>query len=88
MFLNEARNPISELEIRLRWQVLIEGLLTPSGQPPAIEQAQQTWCVEMLMKGINLEDLSILTGWDLSKLQHYARRAREKAAVEQAIRLD
>ncbi len=88
LFLNEARNPISELEIRLRWQVLTEGLLTPSGQPPAIEQAQQTWCVEMLMKGINLEDLSILTGWDLAKLQPYARRAREKAAVEQAIRLD
>ena len=88
LFLNEARNPISELEIRLRWQVLTEGLLTPSGQPPAIEQAQQTWCIEILMKGINLEDLSILTGWDLAQLQPYARRAREKAALEQAIRLD
>jgi AcrR family transcriptional regulator len=88
LFLNEAGNPISEVEIRLRWQVLTEGLLTLSGQPPAIEQAQQTWCVEMLMKGMNLEDLSILTSWDLAKLQPYARRAREKAALEQAIRLD
>lgn len=88
LFLNEAGNPISELEVRRRWQILTEGLLTPSGQPPAIEQAQQTWCVEMLIKGINLEDLSILTGHDVVKLQPYARRAREKAALEQAIRLD
>jgi len=32
----------------------------------------------MLLKGMNLSDLSILTGWDLVKLQPYARRAREK----------
>lgn len=88
LFLSEAGNPISELEVRRRWQVLSEGLLTPSGQPPTIEQAQQTWCVEMLMKGMSLEDLSILTGHDVVKLQPYARRAREKAALEQAIRLD
>lgn len=88
LFLNEAGNPISELEVRWRWQVLTEGLLMPSGQPPAIEQAQQTWCVEMLVKGMNLEQLSILTGHDVANLQPYARRAREKAALEQAIRLD
>jgi AcrR family transcriptional regulator/site-specific recombinase XerD len=88
LFLNDAGMPISEEEIQLRWQELTEGLLTPKGQPPAIEQAQQTWCVEMLMKGMNLEDLSILIGWNLTQLQPYARRAREKLALEQAIRLD
>ena len=88
LFLNDAGMPISESEIHLRWQELTEGLLTPEGQPPAIEQAQQTWCVEMLMKGMELEDLSILTGWSLTQLQPYARRAREKLALEQAIRLD
>jgi len=41
----------------------------------------------MLLKGMNLSDLSILTGWDLVKLQPYARSQR-KAALEQAIRLD
>ena len=87
LFLNDAGMPISELEIQSRWQVLTEGLLTPEGQQ-ATEQAQQTWCVEMLMKGMNLEDMSILTGRDLSKLQPYAQRAREKLALEQAIRLD
>ena len=87
LFLNDAGMPISELEIQSRWQVLTEGLLTPEGQP-AIKQAQQTWCVEMLMKGMNLEDMTILTGWDLTKLQPLAQRAREKLALEQAIRLD
>jgi len=88
LFLNDAGMPISEEEIQLRWQELTEGLLTPEGQPPAIEQAQQTWCVEMLMKGMDLEDLSILIGWNLTQLQPYTRRAREKLALEQAIRLD
>ena len=88
LFLNDRGVPISEVEIIERWQVLTEGLLTPEGQQPLLVQAQQTWCVEMLTKGMNLEDMSIITGWNLTKLQLYARRAREKLALEQAIRLD
>ncbi len=88
LFLNDNGMPISEVEIQKRWQVLTEGLLTPEGQQPVIEQAQQTWCVEMLMKGMNLENMCILTGWSLTKLQPYAYKAREKSALEQAVRLD
>ncbi|WP_026082384.1 TetR family transcriptional regulator [Mastigocladopsis repens] len=88
LFLNDDGMPISEGEIQEHWRILTQGLLTPEGQQPIIEQAQQTWCVEMLMKGMNLEDLSIITGWSRTKLQPYARRAREKSALEQAIRLD
>jgi AcrR family transcriptional regulator len=88
LFLNDNGVPISEVEIQERWWILTEGLLTPEGQQPVIEQAQQTWCVEMLSKGMNLEDMSIITGWNFIKLQPYARRAREKSALEQAIRLD
>jgi len=88
MFLNDAGSPISESEVKLRWQAWTKDLLTPEGQPPAIEQAQQTWCVEMLMKGVSLSTLSILTGQELSSLEPYTYRAREKAALEQAIRLD
>ncbi|MBW4624572.1 MAG: TetR family transcriptional regulator [Brasilonema octagenarum HA4186-MV1] len=87
-FLNDDGIPITEPEIQQRWRILTEELLTPEGQQPVIEQAQQTWCVEMLMKGMNLEDMSIITGWNRAKLQAYARRAREKSALEQAIRLD
>ncbi|MBD0303010.1 MAG: TetR family transcriptional regulator [Tolypothrix sp. T3-bin4] len=88
MFLNETGTPMSESELEVRWQIWSDGLLTPQGQKPAIVQAQQTWRVEMLMRGITLENLIILTGCDRAQLQPYARRAREKAALEQATRLD
>ncbi|MEH2152615.1 TetR family transcriptional regulator [Nostoc sp.] len=88
MFLNETGTSISESELETRWQVWSEGLLTPQGQAPAIAQAQQTWRVEMLMRGIALENLSIFTACDRAQLQPYVRRAKEKAALEQATRLD
>ncbi|MBD2384184.1 TetR/AcrR family transcriptional regulator [Cylindrospermum sp. FACHB-282] len=88
MFINSTGKPISELELLGHWQAWTEGTLTPQGKPPAIAQAQHTWCVEMLIRGISLDNLTILTGCDRSKLQPYARRAREKAALEQATRLD
>lgn len=88
LFVDAVGQPLSEQDIRQRWQHLTYGLLTPEGHLPTIEQAQQTWCVEMLMRGINLDDFSILTGLDVSQLQPYAYRAREKAALEQAVRLD
>lgn len=88
LFLGAEGLPIREAEVRSHWQMWAEDLLTPEGYPPLIEQAQQTWCVEMLTRGISIEDLSILTGWDVAKLKPYAQRAREKLAIEQAIRLD
>ncbi len=88
MFLNETGKPLSESELQTRWQTWSQGLLTPQGQTPVVAQAQQTWRVEMLMRGISLENLTILTSCDRAQLQPYARRAREKAALEQATRLD
>jgi AcrR family transcriptional regulator len=88
MFFNETGTPILDSDMRSRWQIWTQGILTPEGQPPDLAQAQQTWCIEMLMRGISLENLSIISGLDLAQLQPYARRAREKAALEQATRLD
>ena len=88
LFLNEQQQPMSEQELRTLWQTLTAGLLTPQAQPPTLKQAQQTWCVEMLSKGIDLENLSILSGMEIAHLQPFAQRAREKAAIEQAYRLD
>jgi site-specific recombinase XerD len=88
MFINDAKEPLSEEEIRLSWQACATGLLTPEGQPPKIEQAHQTWCLEMLMRGMTLEDLSILTQQTVADLQPYAQRARAKVALEQVIKLD
>lgn len=88
LFVNESGQPLTEAEIRRYWQALTTDAIAPSGQPPTIEQAQQTWRVEMLMRGLTLEDLSILSGCRPVDLEPYARRAREKIALEQAIRLD
>ncbi len=88
IFINEDEQPINEAELRLTWEMLTEDLLTPQGNPPAIEQARQTWCVEMLMKGIDLENLAILSGMRVEQLQPFAERANNKAAIEQAILLD
>jgi hypothetical protein len=83
-----AAQSMSEAELRAAWRKFASGLLTPEGQPLFIEQARQTWCVEMLMRGIDLEDLSILSGLDSTQLQPYVRRAKEKAALERAMLLD
>lgn len=88
MFLTQAGQPLLELELRQLWQRLTEDLMAPDGRPPTIEQTQQTWCVDLLMRGISLTDLRLLTGWDAAQLQPYAAKAREKTALEQAIRLD
>lgn len=88
IFINDAGEAITRVELENTWQKLTADLLTPQGEPPAIEQARQTWCIEMLMRGIDLEDLSILSGMEIKQLEHYAQRARNKSALEAAARLD
>ncbi|MDH6083940.1 TetR/AcrR family transcriptional regulator [Umezakia ovalisporum] len=88
MFLNKTGQAMRESDLLQHWQTWTQGLLTPQGKPPTIAQAQDTWCVEMLMRGMSGENLSILTGCDRAQLQSYATRAKEKIALEQATRLD
>ncbi|MEM6611049.1 MAG: TetR family transcriptional regulator [Cyanobacteria bacterium P01_C01_bin.72] len=88
IFINDASDAINAVEVQRIWQSLTADLLTPQGEFPRLEQARQTWCVEMFMRGIELEDLSILSGMDVEHLQQYAQRARNKAALESAARLD
>ena len=88
IFINEAEEALNQDELLALWQNLTTDLLTLQGQTPSIEQARQTWCVEMLMRGIDPEDLSILSGMDIEHLHSYAQRAKNKAAIEAATRLD
>ncbi len=88
LFINDRQQPLSESELRVLWQDLTKGLLTPQAQLPKLKQARQTWCVVMLMKGIDLENLSILSGMEIEQLQPFVQRAKEKAAIEQVYRLD
>jgi len=88
LLLGNSQEPLTIAEIPEIWQDLTKDLLTPDGRAPSIEQAQQTWRVEMLMRGISLEDMQILTGLSIDLLTPYEHRAKEKAALEQAISLD
>jgi AcrR family transcriptional regulator len=95
LFLGETDQPITVSEIEERWQLWItEGVSSEIADPntqkqtPMIAQAQQTWCIDMLLRGVTSENLSILSGWELEKLKPYAERAKELLALEQATRLD
>ena len=88
MFIDDDQQPPTIATIQSSWQSWTDGITTLAGHPPQPEQAQQTWCIDMLMRGVTLDNLSLLTGWTLERLHPYARRAQEKAALEQATRLD
>jgi hypothetical protein len=40
------------------------------------------------MRKIDLEDLSIISGMEIKYLEKYVQRARNKTALEAAVRLD
>ena len=85
MFISDDGAPMSLAELEERWASWWQGIDTDS---PKLIQARQTWCVEMLMRGMSLENLSILTGCGVAELEPYAQRAREKAAIAAATQLD
>ncbi|MGG6294696.1 TetR family transcriptional regulator [Leptolyngbya sp. AN02str] len=88
LFLTDSETGMTPFEIRQRWQRWVDGLITPQGMPPAVEQARASWCVEMLMRGMSPENLSILLGREVQQLEPYIHRAQEKMALEEAARLD
>lgn len=88
LLINADVEPLTSIDILSIWQELTTDLLGLDGKPLAIEQAQQTWCVEMLLRGISLDDMQILTGMSLDRLAPYGKRAKEKAVLEQVLSLD
>ncbi len=88
LFLSIDQESITVADIQEIWQSLTTDLVGLNGQPLSIDQAQQTWVVEMLMRGISLEDMQILTGMSLENLTIYGRRAKEKTVLEQGLALD
>lgn len=87
LFVDGNDRPLTIDHLTDRWQVWTEGLLTSSDEP-TLDQAAQTWRVEMLVRGLSLENLGILTGIEVADLGPYADRARQKLALEQAFALD
>ena len=88
LFLGTDGNPLTEAGLHQQWQQLVHEIITPTGTAPTIAQTQATWCVEMLGKGLALEAMQTLTGWEASHLEPYVRRVQEQTVLEQAFSLD
>lgn len=84
LFINEADNPLTAEAIAERWQACSRKF----GSNLIIEQAQQTWRVDMLVRGMSIENLSLLTGANAMELAPYVARAKVKMALDQAVQLD
>ncbi len=84
LFINEADNPLTAEAIAERWQACTKKF----GSDLTVQQAQQTWRVDMLVRGMSIDNLSLLTGVSAVNLAPYVERARVKTALDQAIQLD
>lgn len=88
VFVSESGVPFDTEALTALWHSVAEGVVTTTSSNATPFQARQTWCIELLMKGMSLENLSILSGLSLEELAPYAQRAKEKAALEQALAID
>ncbi|MEL6490681.1 MAG: TetR family transcriptional regulator [Cyanobacteria bacterium J06621_3] len=88
VFVTASGEPLDVAGIMELWDELAEEITTSLNNLPSPFQARQTWCIELLSKGISPENLSLLSGIRLEDLEPYARRVREKAALEQALSID
>lgn len=86
LFITSEATPLSAIDIQSRWHHWTT-VLQPAVVSDAI-QAKQTWCVEMLTRGMSIGHLSILSGWTPEQLAPYVARVQAKAALEQARLLD
>lgn len=88
MFLGPAEQPMTMAHLQQLWAEVTADLVTPAGHPPGLEQTRITWCIDMLLKGLDGEGLSLLTGLSTAQLAPVLKRGQERAALEQALRLD
>lgn len=88
MFVDSDINPLSMEHLQRQWCQWIQGGRRLDNKPMEIDQARQTWGVEMLMRGMDVENFRIISGLKPVEIQLYQMRVKEKAAVHQAIALD
>ncbi|WP_310481142.1 TetR/AcrR family transcriptional regulator [Chamaesiphon sp. VAR_48_metabat_403] len=88
LFINADGTALTEADLHQLWQHSIGEIMTSTGELPTIAQTQATWCVEMLMRGLTIEAMQVLTGWEIDRLEPYARRAQELTVLAQAFNVD
>jgi AcrR family transcriptional regulator len=88
LFVNADGTALTAANLCQLWQHSIGEIITPTGDLPTIAQTQATWCVEMLMRGLTIEAMQVLTGWEIDRLEPYALRAKELTVLAQAFNVD
>ncbi len=88
VFIDAEQTPLSLSGIQKMWDTIAADTTTLAGKPATPFHARQTWCIELLTKGMSLENLSLLSGLSQTSLKAYARRTKEKGALEQALAID
>jgi AcrR family transcriptional regulator len=88
MFLGPDEQPITPLRVRQLWAEVTAGIVSPTNEPLGVEQARATWCVEMLLRGLNRQELSLLSGLSVEQLDPLVQKAQARSALAQALRLD
>ena len=88
LFLGVDGLPLTEIGLRKQWQELTGEFRLSTGELVAIEQAQSTWFVEMLMRGVSMDSMQLFTGWEAGQFEYYVRRANEEIALLEAFSLD
>jgi len=86
VFVSESGEALDQQNLSNLWQAIAGDADSFTDIAPF--QARQTWCIELLSKGMSLDNLSLLSGLSLKALAPYAQRAKEKAALEQALAID
>ncbi|MGG6241643.1 TetR family transcriptional regulator [Nodosilinea sp. AN01ver1] len=88
LFVGPDDRPITPLRVRQLWAEVTADIASPTGAPLALEQTRATWCVEMLLRGLNRHDLSLLSGLSVEQLEPLVQKAQARSALAQALQLD
>ncbi|WOD41554.1 TetR/AcrR family transcriptional regulator [Nodosilinea sp. E11] len=88
LFLGPDDQPITPLRVRQLWAEVTADIVSPLGAPLTLDQARATWCVELLLKGLNRQELSLLSGLPVEALNPLVQKAQARSALAQALRLD
>lgn len=87
MFLGPDDQPVTPLRVRQLWAEVTADI-PPPGNTFGVEQARATWCVEMLLRGLTRQELSLLSGLSVEQLDPLVQKAQARSALAQALRLD
>ena len=88
LFVGPDDSPITPLRVRQLWAEVTADIASPMGTPLTLDQARATWCVEMLLRGLNRHDLSLLSGLSMEQIEPLVQKAQARSALAQALRFD